>query len=77
MLEAFATYAEIPLKYGVDQCVGDTLCIGGIMYGQRGIDAMLGFCKDVREVAASGCIMLNHSTMVTWACNKYSGVETY
>ena len=25
----------------MDQCVGDTLCIGGIMYGQRGIAAVL------------------------------------
>jgi len=25
-LEAFATDIDIPLKYGVDQCVGDTLC---------------------------------------------------
>ena len=47
MLEAFATDVEIPLKYGVDQCVGDTLCIGGIMYGQRGIPALLSFCKDI------------------------------
>lgn len=80
MLEAFATDVEIPLKYGVDQCVGDTLCIGGIMYGQRGIDAILGFCKDIREVAAPGCIMLNYSNpnaMITWACNKYGKVETY
>ena len=30
-LEAFQTDIEIPLKYGVDQCVGDTLCAGGIM----------------------------------------------
>lgn len=36
-LEAFETDVEIPLKYGVDQCVGDTLCIGGIMYGQRNV----------------------------------------
>ena len=43
MLEAFATDVEIPLKYGVDQCVGDTLCIGGIMYGQRGVAAILDF----------------------------------
>ncbi len=80
MLEAFATDVEIPLKYGVDQCVGDTLCIGGIMYGQRGINAMLGFCKDIREAAAPGCILLSYSNpnaMVTWACNKYGGVETY
>ena len=50
-LEGFETDIEIPLKYGVDQCVGDTLCTGGIMYGQRVIAAMLDFCKDIREVA--------------------------
>ena len=80
MLEAFAADVEIPLRYGVDQCVGDTLCIGGIMYGQRGINAMLGFCRDIREVALPGCILLNYSNpnaMLTWACNKYGGVETY
>ncbi|MEL7089151.1 MAG: alpha-glucosidase/alpha-galactosidase, partial [Planctomycetota bacterium] len=36
-LEAFASDIDIPLKYGVDQCVGDTLCAGGIMYAQRNI----------------------------------------
>ena len=28
-LEAFQTDIDIPLKYGVDQCVGDTICAGG------------------------------------------------
>ena len=55
MLEAFTTDVEIPLKYGVDQCVGDTLCAGGIMYAQRDIAAMEGICKDIREVAARTC----------------------
>ena len=32
-LPAFEMDVDIPLKYGVDQCVGDTLCTGGIMYG--------------------------------------------
>lgn len=80
MLEGFATDVEIPLKYGVDQCVGDTLCIGGIMYGQRGIPAVLDFCKDIREVARKDCIFLNYSNpnaMLTWACNKYGKVPTY
>ena len=79
MLEAFATDVEIPLKYGVDQCVGDTLCIGGIMYGQRGVQAILEFCKDIREVAKSDCLLLNYSNpcaMLTWAANKYGGVRT-
>lgn len=78
-LEAFKTDIEIPLKYGVDQCVGDTLCAGGIMYGQRGIAEMLNICKDIREVAHEDCLLLNYANpmaMLTWACNKYGGVRT-
>lgn len=78
-LEAFQSDIDIPLKYGVDQCVGDTLCAGGIMYGQRGIPQILAFCKDIREVAEPGCLMLNYANpmaMLTWAANKYGGVRT-
>lgn len=78
-LEGFETDINIPLKYGVDQCVGDTLGPGGIMYGQRGIHAVLEFCKDIREVAMPNCLLINHSNpnaMITWACNKYGGVKT-
>ena len=78
-LEAFETDIDIPLKYGVDQCVGDTLCTGGIMYGQRVIAELLEFCKDIREVAEKDCLMLNYANpnaMATWACNKYGGVKT-
>lgn len=78
-LDAFSTDVEIPLRYGIDQCVGDTLCAGGIMYGQRGIPVMLEFCRDIREVAEPGCLLLNYANpmaMITWACNKFGGVET-
>ncbi|WP_100406082.1 alpha-glucosidase/alpha-galactosidase [Bacillus solitudinis] len=78
-LEAFKHDVDIPLKYGVDQCVGDTLCAGGIMYGQRGIAAMLDICKDIREVAERDCLLLNYANpmaMLTWACNKYGEVNT-
>lgn len=78
-LDGFATDVEIPLKYGVDQCVGDTLCAGGIMYGQRGIAAILDFCMDIREVSKDDCLMLNYANpnaMMTWAANKYGGVNT-
>ncbi len=78
-LAAFQTDIDIPLKYGVDQCVGDTLCAGGIMYGQRTIPALLDFCRDIREVAKPGALFLNYSNpmaMNTWACNKYGGVQT-
>jgi alpha-galactosidase len=78
-LEAFQTDIDIPLKYGIDQCVGDTLCAGGIMYAQRTIPALLEFCKDIREVAKPGALFLNYSNpmaMNTWACNQYGGVKT-
>lgn len=78
-LEAFKTDVEIPLKYGIDQCVGDTICAGGIMYGQRGIPVLLDFCRDIREVAAPGCVFMNYSNpmaMLTWACNQYGDVRT-
>ncbi len=73
-LDAFKTDIDIPLKYGVDQCVGDTLCAGGILYGQRGIAAMLDFCKDISEVSAPNALLLNYANpmaMMTWAANKY------
>jgi len=79
VLDGFELDVDIPLKYGVDQCVGDTLCAGGIMYGQRGIAAVLDFCKDIKDVADKDCIMLsygNPNAMLTWACNKYGGVKT-
>jgi alpha-galactosidase len=78
-LEAFRTDIDIPLRYGVDQCVGDTLCAGGIMYGQRGIPVMLDICRDIREVAAKDALLLNYANpmaMLTWACNRYGGVRT-
>lgn len=78
-LEAYADDIRIPLKYGVDQCVGDTICAGGILYGQRGIPAMLDFCKDIREVAEPGALLLNYANpmvMMTWACIDHGKVNT-
>ncbi|GCE30759.1 alpha-glucosidase/alpha-galactosidase [Dictyobacter alpinus] len=78
-LPAFQTDIDIPLKYGVDQCVGDTLCAGGLMYAQRTIPALLDFCQDIREVAKPGALFLNYSNpmaMNVWACNQYGGVNT-
>jgi alpha-galactosidase len=78
-MEAFQTDIDIPLRYGVDQCVGDTLCAGGLMYAQRTIPVLLDICRDIREVARPDALFLNYSNpmaMNTWACNKYGGVPT-
>jgi alpha-galactosidase len=73
-LEAYALDVEIPLKYGIDQCVGDTICAGGLMYGQRNIPQVLAFCDDIRDVAKPGALLLNYSNpmaMNTWAALDY------
>ncbi|MCL2410352.1 MAG: alpha-glucosidase/alpha-galactosidase, partial [Treponema sp.] len=78
-LETFALDVEIPMKYGVNQCVGDTICAGGIMYGQRTIPVILDICKDIREVSDPSALFLNYSNpnaMNTWAANTYGGVKT-
>jgi len=82
-LEAFETDIEVPLKYGVDQCVGDTLAPGGIMYGQRNIPQILDFQRDMKAVAADDCLFLNYANpmaMNTWAAldarDRGEGVET-
>jgi alpha-galactosidase len=78
-LEAFQSDIDIPLKYGIDQCVGDTICAGGIMYGQRGVAMILDLCKDIREVGAPDAWFLNYANpmaMMTWAASQYGGVNT-
>lgn len=78
-LSAFQEDIDIPLKYGIDQCVGDTICAGGIMYGQRTIPALLNICHDIREIAKPHALFLNYSNpmaMNIWACNQYGGVRT-
>lgn len=78
-LEAFEKDIEIPLRYGIDQCVGDTLCTGGIMYGQRTIPVLLDICQDIIDYANPNCVFFNYSNpnaMNTWACNEYGGVFT-
>jgi alpha-galactosidase len=78
-VDAFVHDIEIPLKYGIDQCVGDTLCAGGIMYGQRGIPMILNLCLDIQEVGEEECILLNYANpnaMMTWAANEFGGVYT-
>jgi alpha-galactosidase len=78
-LEAYADDIRIPLKYGIDQCVGDTICAGGILYGQRNIPVILDFCADIRAVAAPGAKFLNYANpmaMNTWAAIEYGKVDT-
>ncbi|MCS7459043.1 alpha-glucosidase/alpha-galactosidase [Paenibacillus doosanensis] len=75
-LEAFRHDIEIPLKYGVDQCVGDTLGPGGVFFALRTIPVLLDLARDMRELAP-GALLLNYSNpmaMNTWAVRRAGGV---
>ena len=78
-LDAFRTDVEIPLRYGIDQCVGDTICAGGIMYGQRTIPMVLELCEQIEAYALPDAKLLNYANpmaMNTWAALDQSNVET-
>jgi len=76
-LEAFAKDIEIPLKYGVDQCVGDTLCVGGVFYALRSIPVLMGIAADMRAVCPDA-LLINHTNpmaMNSWAVLRHGGVK--
>ncbi|HPY41933.1 MAG TPA: alpha-glucosidase/alpha-galactosidase, partial [Thiolinea sp.] len=63
---------EIPKKYGLEQTIGDTLGIGGIMRALRTIPVMQGMLQDMEELCAPNAIHLNYvnpMAMITWALN--------
>lgn len=78
-LEGFKTDVEIPLKYGVDQCVGDTICAGGLMYGQRTVPMILELVEEIERYAGADRVLLNYANpmaMNTWAALDHSPVQT-
>jgi alpha-galactosidase len=51
---------DIPLKYGIDQCIGDTLGPGGLFKGLRTVPVFLDILRDMRELCPDA-IMLNYT----------------
>lgn len=66
-LDAYRLDLDIPLKYGVDQCVGDTLGPGGVFRGLRSIPE---FCKLLDDMAqlCPRAILLNYSNPMAINC---------
>src|SRR5271169_4603354 len=66
--EAFKMDWQIPLKYKVDQCVGDTLGPGGIFRAMRSIPVLLDIARDMQEVSKPGAIMLQYANPMAGNC---------
>ena len=65
---------EIPLKYGVDQCIGDTIGPGGIFKALRTGPAWLGIVADVERLAPQAIVMnyTNPMSILTLAAARAS-----
>ena len=58
---------DIPLKYGVDQCIGDTIGPGGLFKGLRTIPVFLDILRDMAELCP-GAWMLNYTNPMSMMC---------
>lgn len=67
-VDAFGLDYHIPLKYGVDQCIGDTLGPGGIFRAQRHIPVLVDIAKDMKTLAKPGAIMLQYANPMGGNC---------
>ncbi len=66
-LEAFRHDYEIPLKYGVDQCIGDSLGPGGVFRALRTIPVLADIARDMRSLCPQA-IILNYANPMAACC---------
>lgn len=68
-LTAYEYDINIPLKYGIDQCIGDTLGPGGIFRALRSIPVMRDLAADMRELCPDALLLnyVNPMAMICWA----------
>jgi len=58
---------DIPLKYGVDQCIGDTIGPGGLFKSLRTIPAWLEILRDCEELCPEA-LVLNYTNPMAMLC---------
>jgi alpha-galactosidase len=74
-LEAYAQDIEIPRKFGVEQCVGDTIGPGGVFRALRTIPVLLDLCRDLDRHAPDALLLnyVNPMAANCWAIDVRSG----
>jgi alpha-galactosidase len=58
---------DIPLEYGVDQCIGDTIGPGGLFKGLRTIPVFLDVLRDAEELCPKA-LVLNYTNPMNMIC---------
>jgi len=77
-LDAFQTDYEIPMKYGVDQCIGDSLGPGGVFRGLRSIPVLMDIVADMRELCPQALLLnyVNPMGMNCYALGQAAGIQS-
>ena len=66
-VDAFKLDYEIPMKYGVDQCIGDSLGPGGVFRGLRTVPVLAEIVKDMEELCPNA-LLLNYANPMAGCC---------
>lgn len=74
-LDAYAMDIEIPQRYGVGQCVGDTLGPGGVFRSLRTIPVLVDLCREMDELAPDALLLnyVNPMAANCWAVDAATG----
>lgn len=69
---AFEMDYKIPMRHGVDQCIGDTLGPGGIFRALRSIPVILDVARDMEELCPNATLLnyVNPMAMICWALGE-------
>ncbi len=76
-VDAFEMDYQIPLKYGVDQCIGDTMGPGGVFRALRTIPVMIDLANDVKKLCPNAYVLnyVNPMAPVCWALGTVPGIK--
>jgi len=74
-LDAYQLDIEIPQRFGVEQCVGDTLGPGGVFRALRTIPVLIDLCHDMDQVAPDALLLnyVNPMAANCWAAEAATG----
>ncbi|MDZ4764874.1 MAG: alpha-glucosidase/alpha-galactosidase [Chloroflexota bacterium] len=74
-LDAYQLDIDIPHRYGVEQCVGDTLGPGGVFRALRTIPVLLNLCRDMDNLAPDALLLnyVNPMAANCWAVDAATG----
>lgn len=66
--EAIKSEIDIPMKYGIDQCIGDTLTPGGIMRCLRTLPTLQEMAHDIMKICPAAHVLnyTNPMSMLVW-----------